>query len=167
MSLTPEPESEGRQESESCPAGGSICRRTAVQVGVGAFGLGYAGAIGYPIYRYLNTPVAQAASAAAVREVSLPDAQKLAPGTALMFQFGTQPAMLIHHQDGTWNAFSAVCTHLGCTVKFEPEKNRIHCACHGGVYNPYTGAAVSGPPPRGLTVYDVEVNDGNVVVTRR
>ena len=57
--------------------------------------------------------------------------------------------MLIHHEDGTWSAFSAVCTHLGCTVKYEPEQNRIYCECHGGTYDPYTGAAVAGPPPEG------------------
>ena len=51
--------------------------------------------------------------------------------------------MLIHHQDGSWVALSAVCTHLGCTVQYEPQANRIHCACHGGVYDPRTGANVS------------------------
>lgn len=151
----------------SCIERDSVCRRVAVQVGVGAFGLGYAGAIGYPIYRYLNAPVAEAAAAAPVREVSLPDAVDLKPDTALMFRFGTQPAMLIHHKDGSWTAFSAVCTHLGCTVKFEPDKHRIYCECHGGVYDPNTGDVISGPPPRGLTAYDVETKDGQIVVSRR
>ena len=64
-----------------------------------------------------------------------------------MFKFGTAPAMLIHHEDGRWVAMTAVCTHLGCTVQYEPQADRIHCACHGGVYNAYTGANVSGPPP--------------------
>ena len=62
-----------------------------------------------------------ASSATAVTEVSLKDAQKLPAGSVLMFKFGTAPAMLIHHQDGTWASLSAVCTHLGCTVQYEPQ----------------------------------------------
>jgi cytochrome b6-f complex iron-sulfur subunit len=61
---------------------------------------------------------------------------------------------------------TAVCTHLGCTVQYEPQADRIHCACHGGVYNPYTGANVSGPPPKPLKLFKVTVNDTGVDVSR-
>ena len=107
-----------------------------------------------------------AMSATAVTEVMLKDAQKLPAGSVLMFKFGTSPAMLIHHEDGRWVAFTAVCTHLGCTVQYEPQADRIHCACHGGVYNPYTGANVSGPPPKPLKLFKVAVNDTGVEVSR-
>jgi nitrite reductase/ring-hydroxylating ferredoxin subunit len=78
-----------------------------------------------------------------------------------MFLFGPRPSMLIHHEDGSYSAFDAVCTHLGCTVRFEPENRRIHCPCHGGVYDINTGAVVSGPPPRALKAYRAEAADGN------
>ena len=74
--------------------------------------------------------------------------------------------MLIHHQDGRWIAMTAVCTHLGCTVQYEAHADRIHCSCHGGVYNAYTGANVSGPPPKPLTLYKVKVDATGVVVSR-
>ena len=61
---------------------------------------------------------------------------------------------------------SAVCTHLGCTVQYEPQADRIHCACHGGVYNAYTGANVSGPPPKPLKLFKVAVNEAGVEVSR-
>lgn len=83
-----------------------------------------------------------------------------------MFKFGTTPAMLIHHTDGSWVALGAVCTHLACTVSYEPEQSRIYCACHGGVYDPKTGQNVAGPPPKPLTRYSVEVQDGRIVVTK-
>jgi cytochrome b6-f complex iron-sulfur subunit len=83
-----------------------------------------------------------------------------------MFKFGSSPAMLIHGADDSWVAFSAVCTHLGCTVQFEPQMNRIHCACHGGVYDAHTGKNVSGPPPKPLTAYKVAVAADSVVVSR-
>src|ERR1039458_5417045 len=84
----------------------------------------------------------------------------------LMFKFGAAPAMLIHHADGRWVALTAVCTHLGCTVQYEPQADRIHCACHGGVYNAYTGANVSGPPPKPLKLFKVAVNEAGVDVSR-
>jgi cytochrome b6-f complex iron-sulfur subunit len=83
-----------------------------------------------------------------------------------MFKFGTKPAMLIHHKDGTWSAMEAVCTHLACTVQYQAEENRLYCACHGGVYDTKTGAAVSGPPPKGLKAFNVKVQDGTVIVSK-
>lgn len=140
-------------------------RRAFLAAAAGAAGLCYVTALGYPVYRYLASPV-DMADAAAVTEVTLKDAQKLPAGSVLMFKFGPRPAMLIHHLDGRWIALSAVCTHLGCTVQYEPGPDRIHCACHGGVYNPYTGANVSGPPPKPLKLFKVAVNPTGVEVSR-
>ncbi len=144
----------------------SVSRRAAVGSVVGVFSVGYVGAVSYPIYRYLNTPVERAASAAQVTEVSPPDAAKVKLGASQTFMFGSRPAVLIHHEDGQWSAFDAVCTHLGCTVKYESSKDRIYCACHGGVYNAETGEPEAGPPPRALTRYKVEVKDDEVIVSR-
>lgn len=148
------------------PAQELLKRRTFVSVALGGVGLCYAAAIGYPVYRYLKSPVESAAAEAAVTEVSLPEAQKLAAGSVLMFKFGARTSMLIHHKDGTWVAFDAVCTHLGCTVQYQSDQDRIHCACHGGVYNAHTGTNVSGPPPRPLRRYEVKVMDTGVTVSR-
>lgn len=144
----------------------TMSRRGFVRVVTWGVTLAYAGAIGYPIYRYLNSPVEKSVAMAAVKEINLPDAQKIEKGTALMFKFGVRPAMLIHHSDDTWIALDAVCTHMGCTVKFDPAQNKIVCACHGGVYDPKTGGNVSGPPPRPLNKYYVKVGEGTVTVSR-
>jgi cytochrome b6-f complex iron-sulfur subunit len=145
---------------------GEATTRRAFLAAAGAAGLCYTAALGYPIYRYLASPMEMASNATAITEVTLKDAQKLPTGSVLMFKFGTAPAMLIHHADGKWVALTAVCTHLGCTVQYEPQADRIHCACHGGVYNPYTGANVSGPPPKPLKLFKVAVNDTGVDVSR-
>lgn len=141
-------------------------RRVFLKIAAGGLGACYAGMVGYPVYRYLASPVEEAASAAAVTEVTLDGADAIPSNSALMFKFGSQPAMLIHHEDGGWTALSAVCTHLGCTPSYEPAEKRIFCACHGGVYDPKTGANVSGPPPKPLTPYKVAVSAGKVVVSR-
>ena len=151
------------EEHVGQPEGG---RRAFLAAAAGAAGLCYAAALGYPIYRYLASPSEMALGAAAVTEVTLKDAQRLPLGSALMFKFGPSPAMLIHHKDDRWVALSAVCSHLGCTVQYEAEADRIHCACHGGVYNAYTGANVSGPPPKPLKPFKVAVSDAGVLVSR-
>lgn len=145
---------------------GDVRTRRAFLAIAGAAGVCYAAALAYPVYRYLASPSEMALSASAVTEVTLKDAQKVPVGSVLMFKFGPSPAMLIHHEDGRWIALSAVCTHLGCTVQYEPQADRIHCACHGGVYNAYTGANVSGPPPKPLKLFKVAVNDTGVEVSR-
>lgn len=141
-------------------------RRSFAIVAMGGVGLCYAAALGYPVYRYLASPVERAAANAAVSEVTLKDAHKLTAGSVLMFKFGSKPAMLIHHADGSWVALSAVCTHLGCTVQYNEAKANITCACHGGVYDAKTGANVSGPPPKPLKQYVVKVTEAGVVVSR-
>jgi cytochrome b6-f complex iron-sulfur subunit len=155
--------------SRTAPIAGEddiLSRRLFARVALGGVGLCYAAAIGYPVYRYLASPVEKAAIAAAVTEITLKDAHKLPMGTSLMFKFGSRPGMLIHHKDGTWLALTAVCTHLGCTVQYEPEKERIFCACHGGVYDSKTGGNVSGPPPKPLKPFVVKVTETGVVVSK-
>jgi cytochrome b6-f complex iron-sulfur subunit len=141
-------------------------RRTFLKVAIGTLGAVYAGAVGYPIYRYLASPVEEAALEGAVNEVTLDNALELPRNAALMFKFGSGPAMLIHQDDDTWTALSAVCTHLGCTPSYQPDKKIIYCPCHGGIYDPRTGANISGPPPKPLTEYKVRIANGKVTVSR-
>ena len=94
-----------RTEAQPVEEGEKGTRR-AFLVAAGAAGLCYTAALAYPVYRYLASPEEMASNATAVKEVSLKDAQKLPAGSVLMFKFGTSPAMLIHHQDGTWASLS-------------------------------------------------------------
>ena len=157
--------SETTNKNNTPPAGG-VSRQVFLRAALGGVGAVYAAGLAYPVYRYVASPVERAARESAVTEVTLKDAQKLAPGSALMFKFGSKPSLLIHHEDGSWTALTAVCTHLGCTVHYEEDKKRIHCACHGGVYDPKTGGNVSGPPPKPLRRYEVKVMDAAVIVSK-
>jgi cytochrome b6-f complex iron-sulfur subunit len=148
------------------PEPGETATRRTFLAAAGAAGICYAAALAYPIYRYLASPEEMAMEATAVTQVTLKDAQKLPLGSVLMYKFGSSPALLIHHKDGRWTSMTAVCTHLGCTVQYETEADRIHCSCHGGVYDAYTGANVSGPPPKPLKLYTVAVHDAGVDVSR-
>jgi Rieske Fe-S protein len=59
-------------------------------------------------------------------------------------------------------AYSAVCTHQGCTVAYQD--GQLACPCHGSIFDPANGAAVvSGPAQRPLPEVPVEVRAGEVV----
>ncbi|MBA3854028.1 MAG: hypothetical protein C0503_06405 [Gemmatimonas sp.] len=61
-----------------------------------------------------------------------------------------------------FRAMSGVCTHLGCSVGFDAEKQQFHCPCHHGLFDMKTGAVLGGPPPRGLDTLPVKVENGEV-----
>lgn len=58
-------------------------------------------------------------------------------------------------------AFSAICTHRGCTVA--PDGDRLACPCHGSVFDAFTGAVVNGPAEDPLPEFAVAL-DGTEVV---
>ena len=68
--------------------------------------------------------------------------------------------------DTEWRAYSAVCTHLNCTVQYQDTTRQIWCACHNGFYD-LSGKVVSGPPPAPLEEYAVRVRGEEVVISRR
>ncbi len=144
----------------------SLSRRKFIKAFVIGAGACYAGALGYPVYRYLTSPAEQAAALSTVTEITLKDAQNIPMGSAMMFKFGSRPAMLIHHKDGSWAALDAVCTHLACTVEYHADRDVIHCNCHGGEYDSHTGKNISGPPPRPLKQYLAKLVDGGVSISR-
>jgi cytochrome b6-f complex iron-sulfur subunit len=72
--------------------------------------------------------------------------------------------LFIVRKGNTYRAVSAICPHLGCTVNFVPGKLPFVCPCHGSHFNS-NGAVVSGPSPRGLTWYAVNLSkDGRLVI---
>ncbi|MHB1391424.1 MAG: QcrA and Rieske domain-containing protein [Thermoleophilia bacterium] len=81
----------------------------------------------------------------------------------IRFDYQDVPSELIILEDKSFAAYSLVCTHLGCIVKWEPKNNDFHCPCHAGKFDT-NGQVISGPPPSPLTKYKVVVEAGNVYV---
>jgi Rieske Fe-S protein len=86
-------------------------------------------------------------------------------GTAFLFRYPTErdPAILVRLPGGELRAFSQQCTHLGCVVYWSPERERMLCPCHDGVFDARTGGVVSGPPQRPLGRIDVDVRADGMV----
>ncbi len=116
----------------------------------------------YPAIRYIIPPlVAESTS----RSVVAAKVDELKNNSGKIFKFGSEPALLVRMPDGEFRAFSAVCTHLSCTVQYRADLREIWCACHNGLYD-LAGRNVSGPPPRPLARFEVNIQGGDVIVTR-
>jgi Rieske Fe-S protein len=107
----------------------------------------------YPVSRFLVPPAGGEPSTASVVAARLAD---MRPNSGVVFPFGTRPAILVRTPEGELRAYSAVCTHLECTVQYKADTSQIWCACHNGFYD-LAGNVVSGPPPRPLESFTVAV----------
>jgi cytochrome b6-f complex iron-sulfur subunit len=117
----------------------------------------------YPVVRYLIPP---ASGEPGTSSVTLPwKPSEIRANSGRIFKFGSQPGILVKTPAGELRAFTAVCTHLNCTVQFREEKQDIWCACHNGVYD-LNGKNVSGPPPRPLEPYKAFVKGDQIVVSK-
>jgi Rieske Fe-S protein len=120
-------------------------------------------AIFYPVTRYLIPP---ASAESAASSVVLPFApEEIAPNNGRLFRFGNRAGILVRTPDGELRAFSAVCSHLECTVQYRDDISRIWCACHNGHFD-LSGRNVAGPPPRPLDAFEVNVRGDQIVVSR-
>jgi cytochrome b6-f complex iron-sulfur subunit len=123
-------------------------------------------AIAFPVSQFLVPPASgepETATAVAGRAVDLK------PNSGKIFKFGNRPGIVVRTPDGSLRAFSAVCTHLDCTVQYKSDTSQLWCACHNGTYD-LSGNVVSGPPPKPLEQFVVNVrgegNDAEIVVSR-
>ena len=53
-------------------------------------------------------------------------------------------------------AVSRICTHLGCRVNFQQDRQLIECPCHQSRFTP-GGERISGPAQRNLPTYEVSL----------
>lgn len=72
-------------------------------------------------------------------------------------------AWLRRVDDSNFIAFSTICTHLGCPVRWLAEADLFMCPCHGGVFYA-DGQVASGPPPKPLNRYPVRISNNDVQI---
>ncbi|HEU5385648.1 MAG TPA: Rieske (2Fe-2S) protein [Streptosporangiaceae bacterium] len=65
-------------------------------------------------------------------------------------------------QSGTFHAFTAVCTHAGCTVG-SVSSGTINCPCHGSRFNINNGSVVNGPAASPLAPVNIKVQSTSIV----
>ena len=124
--------------------------------------LGWIGSVLYPVVSYLKPPKVAEAN---VSSVKAGIASEFAPNTSEIVKFGRKPVILIRTDAGEFRAFSATCTHLDCIVQYRSDLKQIWCACHNGLYDT-KGRNISGPPPRPLDEYAVNVVNDEILVSK-
>jgi cytochrome b6-f complex iron-sulfur subunit len=75
--------------------------------------------------------------------------------------------LLNRESEDTVKAFSAACTHQGCTVAPGQDQGRptFACPCHGSHFDVATGAPYGGPAKKPLTEFTATVEGDSVMVT--
>jgi len=145
--------SEGNQKTEG------FDRRRLLQLLAGGSSVAVAGLVGVPVVRYLLPREYEAGENFVVFAddlIGLWDARQVI--------VAGWPVLVVNTGEG-YLALSAVCTHLGCVVKWKKGRRQFFCPCHGARFD-LDGEVMGGPAPRPLAKFDVEEIPGSIVVRK-
>ncbi|HEX2176715.1 MAG TPA: Rieske (2Fe-2S) protein [Nocardioidaceae bacterium] len=76
--------------------------------------------------------------------------------------FKEQKVVVTQPTKGDFQAFSATCTHQGCTVG-DVTGGTINCPCHGSKFN-LDGTVANGPAAKPLPKENIRVQGNNIVL---
>lgn len=107
-----------------------------------------------------GSPAPGAASGTPVQVLKLAD---VAVGDSASGEANGQKLLVYRPDQKTVEAFSAICTHQGCTVA--PAGAEFHCPCHGSVYSAENGTVLDGPAPKPLPRYAAAIDGDWITVT--
>ena len=137
-------------------------RRRFINSLIGGGLLGWVGSIVYPVMSFLKPPNVPEANVNSVRAGLASEFQN---NSSEIVKFGRTPVLLVRLESGEFRAFSATCTHLDCIVQYRGDLEHIWCACHNGHYD-LSGRNLSGPPPRPLSSFAVNIVNDEIVVSK-
>jgi nitrite reductase/ring-hydroxylating ferredoxin subunit len=77
--------------------------------------------------------------------------------------FSSQQIVITQPEAGTFKGFSAICTHMQCTVD-QVANGTIDCPCHGSQFSVKDGAVVAGPAPKPLPAANITVTGSKITL---
>jgi len=137
-----------------------ITRSDFLKILKGAGAVAGVGLIASPVVAYFYPPTLEEMPTEPV--LVCPESE-LPVGQSKTVRFGRYPALVINLEDGL-KAYSAVCTHFACLVKWNQASGTMICPCHEGVFDVSDGSVISGPPPAPLLKLYTEVKEGIIYV---
>lgn len=132
-----------------------VTRRQFIQMGALAIGAAWAGTL---IQSRVFPPQTTTQEA---KPVSFP-LSELPVGATKAITYGGQPVLVLRTPESI-RAFSLICTHLGCTVEWQPGEENFYCPCHDGRFDQF-GEVTGGPPPVPLEQIPISVESEQVIV---
>ena len=72
--------------------------------------------------------------------------------------------LVIKDSKGELKAVNPVCTHQGCIVDWSADENQFICPCHDAKYAT-DGKVLAKPAPSSLSTYQVQEDNGNILVS--
>ncbi|HEY3308218.1 MAG TPA: Rieske 2Fe-2S domain-containing protein [Desulfuromonadaceae bacterium] len=132
-------------------------RRKFLGVCLGGLAATTIAAVLYPIFRYL----APRSDTNSSKKINIA-AKEIPDGGVKFFEYAGSAAVVVK-TGSEIIALSAVCSHLGCIIQWEKEKQAFLCPCHAGRYTK-DGSVISGPPPRSLTKLPFIVDNDMIVI---
>ena len=85
---------------------------------------------------------------------------EVAEGTGKVGGLSGRPTLIVR-KDGQLLAYDAVCSHLGCIVRWNNERTSIECPCHGGVFD-IEGKVIAGPPPAPIARISLKIDGDRI-----
>lgn len=152
----------------------TVSRRDFMKVTIATIGGLITATYAFPAIAYVLGP---ALKQEASNWIQLGSVKKVETGTPTLFKTIIQSqtgwitaeeefSVYVLTEDGqNFIALSNICTHLGCRVRWIPEKQGFFCPCHNGAFSK-DGNVTGGPPPKPLNRYESKVENDILFVKR-
>jgi len=115
----------------------------------------------YPVFKYI-TGARKLGGKESFGLLEIPLAE-LDVGNAVIKKFRNKPVIIIRYSETLVYALSAVCTHLGCVVKWDNDAKQIICPCHSAIFD-FRGNVIGGPAPSPLPVFEARISDNRIII---
>jgi Rieske Fe-S protein/uncharacterized membrane protein YphA (DoxX/SURF4 family) len=138
----------------------ALDRRGAIRIGALSLGAVAAALVGKAFAKVSDKPTTTVSGSSQIIELA-----KINVGETHQFALGNgMPAILFRTKTGVF-AYSATCTHEGCTVAYQSSNKSLYCPCHGAEFDPFkNGGVITGPTRDALPTVKVEINGDWVVL---
>jgi menaquinol-cytochrome c reductase iron-sulfur subunit len=130
--------------------------------------------VGLPIIGYILSPLGKAPQVTWVRVCSLDEIDRVEPRLfAVLFprndggqEWEERRGVYVIWRGEELLAFTNICTHLNCSVRWIPQRQQIICPCHGGMYDRW-GFLAGGPPAYSLPLFEQRIEGNDLYVSTR
>ena len=138
----------------------ALDRRGAIRIGALSLGAVAAALVGKAFTKVSETSNTTVTGSSQIIELA-----KLNIGETHQFALSDgMPAILFRTKTGVF-AYSATCTHQGCTVAYQSSNKSLYCPCHGAEFDPFkNGDVITGPTRDALPTVKVKISGDWVVL---